>query len=96
VDVEGRLVIEVSPGASQVGGGSLPAQNLPTYVVAVRSDTLSARKMEIDLRHNKPPVIARIESDLYLLDARTLQAHELVLIQQAFQRVLAQTGGGEG
>ncbi|HYA43318.1 MAG TPA: L-seryl-tRNA(Sec) selenium transferase [Syntrophobacteraceae bacterium] len=36
-DRRGALKIEVRPAFSQVGGGSLPAQNLPTFVVAVQS-----------------------------------------------------------
>jgi L-seryl-tRNA(Ser) seleniumtransferase len=88
-DARGRLSVEVRPGASQVGGGSLPAQDLPTSVVAVSSPALSTQKLEMLLRHNRPPIIGRIESDLYLLDVRTLQPRDLPIVQLAFERLLA-------
>jgi L-seryl-tRNA(Ser) seleniumtransferase len=89
IDARGQLAVEVRPSVSQVGGGSLPAQNLPTRVVAVSSPSLSTQRMETLLRHNRPPIIGRIESDLYLLDARTLQPRDLPVVQLAFDRLLA-------
>jgi len=55
---------------SAVGGGSLPGQTLPTRALALRSpsaDVLAAR-----LRAGAPPVIARIQEGLVLLDPRTM------------------------
>jgi len=65
------LVIE---GHSTVGGGSLPGETLPTWLVAIvcdSPDTLAAR-----LRRNDPPVIARIEDGRLVLDPRTVQVRE--------------------
>ena len=65
------LVIE---GRSTVGGGSLPGETLPTWLVAIvcdSPDTLAAR-----LRRNDPPVIARIEDGRLVLDPRTVQTGE--------------------
>lgn len=76
--------IEVWQSLSQVGGGSLPGQFLPTFVVAVTSADLSTQKIETTLRSNKPPIIGRIESDHLLLDVRTIQIEEFPIIQQAF------------
>jgi L-seryl-tRNA(Ser) seleniumtransferase len=87
-DRQNRLLIQVQPSSSQVGGGALPNQNLPTYAVAVNSLTMSTHSIEIGLRHNSPPIIGRIESDQYLLDVRTLQPEEFPVIQSAFQRLL--------
>jgi L-seryl-tRNA(Ser) seleniumtransferase len=61
---------EMMPGQSTVGGGSLPGETLPTWLVglAVDSpDTTAAR-----LRAGEPPVIARIEDDRLVLDPRTV------------------------
>lgn len=55
---------------STVGGGSLPGQTLATRALALRvprPDTLAAR-----LRMGTPPVIARIQENLVLLDPRTM------------------------
>lgn len=88
VDTENKLDIQVQPGFSQVGGGSLPAHNLLSRVVAVRSAVMSCQKIESVLRNNKPPIIGRIESDQYLLDVRTLQAGDDPVIGDAFRALL--------
>ncbi|MDR3554235.1 MAG: L-seryl-tRNA(Sec) selenium transferase [Syntrophobacteraceae bacterium] len=87
-DPRNVLRIEVRPGFSQVGGGSLPAQDLPTFVVAVRSGALSANRIEKFLRRNDPPIIGRIESDHFIMDVRTLIAEQTEIIAGAFQRLV--------
>ncbi len=61
---------EVIPSESTVGGGSLPGETLPTYVLALTAgspDRLLAR-----LREARTPIIARLEEDRVLLDPRTV------------------------
>lgn len=58
--------------ASQVGGGALPTQELPTWCVALEPDGLSAHAIEMRLRQGSPPIIGRIVKDQFLLDVRTL------------------------
>jgi L-seryl-tRNA(Ser) seleniumtransferase len=88
MDSAGRFRIEVRQSISQVGGGSLPGQYLPTFVVAVSSSAKSTQAIETALRNGNPPVIGRIESDQYLLDVRTIQRDELETIKQAFEPFL--------
>jgi L-seryl-tRNA(Ser) seleniumtransferase len=83
-----QLEIEVQPSNSQVGGGSLPAQDLKTFAVAVSSASFSAQKIELLLRNGTPPIIGRIESDRYLLDVRTIQMDDYAIIRQAFERMI--------
>jgi len=83
-----QLQVQVRQSSSQVGGGALPNQNLPTYVVAVTSPKMSTYAIEAGLRRNNPPLIGRIESDQYLMDVRTLRAEEFPTIQRAFHRLL--------
>ena len=61
---------EVIPGESTVGGGSLPGENLPTYLLAL--DVKSPDKFLEKLRQQQPPIIARTENDRILLDPRTV------------------------
>ncbi|MCS7038596.1 MAG: L-seryl-tRNA(Sec) selenium transferase, partial [Caldilineales bacterium] len=64
------LRVELRPGHSAIGGGSLPGQTLPTTLLAILTphpDRLAAR-----LRHGEPPVVARIEDDVVLCDPRTI------------------------
>jgi L-seryl-tRNA(Ser) seleniumtransferase len=88
VDTDGKLDIKVQPGFSQVGGGSLPGHDLMSRVVAVRSTAMGSHKIESALRNHKPPIIGRIESDQYLLDVRTLQAGDDLVIRNAFGELL--------
>jgi L-seryl-tRNA(Ser) seleniumtransferase len=63
---QGKLI----HGQSTVGGGSLPEESLPTWLLALDSeqpDRLAAR-----LRHLELPIIARIESGQLVLDPRTV------------------------
>jgi len=65
---------EVVEGRSTVGGGSLPGETLPTWLVAIACespDALAAR-----LRRNDLPVIARIEDGRLVLDPRTVAEGE--------------------
>ena len=66
------LDISVVEGESAVGGGSLPATPISTYLLALRSTVLSAERISYLLRRNEPPIIARIRGDAVLLDMRTL------------------------
>jgi L-seryl-tRNA(Ser) seleniumtransferase len=61
---------QVIPGQSTVGGGSLPEETLPTYVLALAlsKPALAAA----NLRRQTPHIIARLEDDRLLLDARTV------------------------
>ena len=62
----------VQDGDSVIGGGSTPAQALPTTLLAVTHSRHSAQELERSLRRNSPPVIARVEQDTLLLDLRTV------------------------
>ena len=61
---------EVMAGESTVGGGSLPGETLPTWVLTLI--VKSADKFLDKLRRGSPPVIARTEYDRVLLDPRTV------------------------
>jgi len=65
---------QMANGASLVGGGSTPAQSLPTRTIRVASKKYSAARLEERLRRpaHGIPVIARIEEDRVLLDLRTV------------------------
>ncbi len=62
--------VEVVRGRSTVGGGSLPGETLPTYLVAVHTD--SADALARRLRLGQPAVVGRIEGERLLLDLRTV------------------------
>jgi L-seryl-tRNA(Ser) seleniumtransferase len=67
---------EVVKGMSAVGGGSAPGIELPTWLVSVAKDTLSAAALEETLRIAPVPIIARIEQDRVVLDLRTVSPED--------------------
>jgi L-seryl-tRNA(Ser) seleniumtransferase len=80
--------IEIIPEHSQVGGGSLPLQNLPTWAVAVKPHKARVENLEAELRNLDPPIIARISDDRLNLDLRTIQADELRTITRGMAQAL--------
>lgn len=71
-------------GAALAGGGSLPTQEIPTFVIAVTSDGLSAARIEKRLRALPVPVVARIIEDELLLDLKTIDESEFPFIEAGF------------
>jgi L-seryl-tRNA(Ser) seleniumtransferase len=67
-----ELKIEVIDGESVIGGGAAPSAVLPTRLLAVTREGLSADEISARLRASEPPVIARVEEGRVLLDLRTV------------------------
>jgi L-seryl-tRNA(Ser) seleniumtransferase len=85
---DGRLEVLLRELVSKAGGGALPLLDLRSLCVAVRLRGLSASRLEAALRAGTPPVVARIEDDLVILDTRTLQEGETAIIVGAFANIL--------
>ncbi len=68
---------EVIQSESTVGGGSLPEESMPTFVLSLK--VKSPDKFLAKLREANPPVIARTENDNVLLDPRTVLDDESLL-----------------
>lgn len=77
---------EVAPGQSTVGGGSLPGETLPTFVLALKAR--SANRLFEKLRAATPPIIARLENDRVLLDPRTVFPEQEPPLLNAIKSVL--------
>ncbi len=73
----GRLEVSVIDGTSEVGGGALPLEAIPTRLVAVQTPDLTAQVLEGRLRRTDPPVMVRIKDNQVLLDPRTVSEGEL-------------------
>ncbi len=76
---------DVIDGTSAVGGGSAPAIELPTCLVAVRQANRGADALEKRLRSFSPPVIARILDDRVVLDLRTVDPDDDAGLAALFQ-----------
>jgi L-seryl-tRNA(Ser) seleniumtransferase len=87
-EISGECQITLRQDSSQVGGGALPLQVLPTRVVAIRPLKLSAAALEERLRRNEPPVIARVKEEEVLLDLRTVAEEEEADLLEAVKKAL--------
>lgn len=65
---------EVIEERSTVGGGSLPEETLPTFVLAL--DVPRVNEFAARLRHAIPPVVCRVQNDRAMFDPRTVLAGE--------------------
>ena len=79
---------KILPGKSTVGGGSLPGETLPTYLlsISVKNPDRFLKK----LRSQSPPVIARVENDEVVFDPRTVLAEQEGAFLVALQNILGE------
>jgi len=80
------IAAEIVRGESLIGGGSTPEQSIETWLVAVTAPDVVA--LDGHLRASDPPVIARIERDLLLVDLRTVFPEEEAELAAALRRSL--------
>lgn len=83
------LTYEVLESMAAAGGGSLPTQDIPTIVVAVRHAKMKASRMEAKLRQAKVPVIVRVDENGILLDLRTVAGDEFGFVVDALRDISA-------
>jgi len=81
--------IKVMADTSRAGGGSLPERDLPTFVTAVKTDSMSVNELEETLRKGAPPVITRIKEDTLVLDARTILDKDIATLVQRIKAALS-------
>jgi L-seryl-tRNA(Ser) seleniumtransferase len=84
------LDLEITDGQSLAGGGSTPAQWLPTKLIRIKSRHRSASQVEQRLRRgpSATPVIARIEDDCLVIDLRTVFAEQESVLAEALAAAL--------
>ena len=67
-----KLKLAFIEGSSVIGGGAAPGATLPTFLLAITSQELSADELAARLRAHQPPIVARVEQGRVLLDLRTV------------------------
>ncbi len=75
---------DVVKGESTIGGGSLPGETLPTWLLAL--EITKAEKALRFLRANQPPIIARIDRDRIIFDPRTVFPEEEDRLLEGLER----------
>ncbi len=82
------LNVELLNLSSRAGGGSLPLMDLPSKCIGIKIAGISANLIERSMRNNSPPVIGRIEEDVFIMDLRTIPDDQLSVIKDALQAIL--------
>ncbi len=78
-----KLKIEVTDGESVIGGGAAPSSVLPTRLLCLTFEGLSADQLSARLRGSDPPIIARVEQGRVLLDLRTVFVEQDAALKEA-------------
>lgn len=80
-----EMCLSVVDTTSEVGGGALPTEVLPSAAVRVEVRGVSAEQVARALRLADPPVFGRIYRDALLLDMRTVAPEEVESLCQALE-----------
>ena len=83
------LRVEGIEGESVIGGGAAPSAVLPTWLIAVEVEGLSADELLVRLRRLDPPIVARVLEDRVVMDLRTVFAEQDEAIAGALASVAA-------
>jgi L-seryl-tRNA(Ser) seleniumtransferase len=70
------------------GGGSLPTEKIPTFLVGIKSKKIKPSQMEARLRQVEVPVIVRVDKEEILIDLRTVIVDEFPLIIDGLRNCL--------
>ena len=82
---EGISGVSVIDGASLTGGGSLPGRSVETALIAVHSD--KPQVLATRLREKEPPIVARVERGMLVLDLRTVAPADDAAVRAALVSV---------
>jgi L-seryl-tRNA(Ser) seleniumtransferase len=80
--LRGRTAVVID-GESTIGGGSAPGSAIPTRLVALTHPAMSAEQLAERLRQYSTPIIARIVEDQVVIDLRTVNPDDDVVIAAA-------------
>ncbi len=80
--------IKLADMNSRPGGGSFPELELATRCITIQPRNMSVSKLEIKMRLSTPAIIGRIENNKYILDPRTIQNDQEVIISSTLAKIL--------
>ncbi len=89
--VKDKAIIKLMDLSSMSGGGAFPDLCLPTRCISVKPVNISSAHLEKKMRMHRPSIIGRIENDRFIMDPRTIQKGEEVIISHALGKILTET-----
>ena len=85
--------IDIEDNFSEVGGGSLPLEKLPTKCIVLTIENLSTQEFENNLRKFNIPIITRLYKDRIYMDLRTIKEEEYSIVVEGLSFALNRTKG---
>lgn len=82
------LNVTIKESFSSPGGGSLPTEKIPTFLVAIKTGKMPASHLEAALRHVAVPIIVRVDKDEIMFDLRTVTKEEFSPIIEGLRQCL--------
>lgn len=79
-----QYTVTLAESTSQVGGGTMPDVQIPTYVAEIAHDQLSAEELSRTLRMNEPGIVTRVHDEKVMIDFRTIHDDEMNFVIEAF------------
>jgi L-seryl-tRNA(Ser) seleniumtransferase len=86
--VAGVAKVTVSEDVAYVGGGSLPDQSMPTFVLEIQASQLGDADFAHRLRTGEPAVVGRLREGELVLDLRTVFPHQETALVEAIAKAL--------
>lgn len=87
VEANSSFICTIEKDFSQVGGGTMPDEKLPTVVAAVFHEHFSSEELAVRLRLFSPSIITRQKDEKVYLDFRTITDDELPFLIKGFQSI---------
>lgn len=82
-----KFEFNISEDFSVVGGGSMPSERIPTFVIKASNRKISANELEGKLRNSRIPLIVRVSNDEIIMDLRTIQEDDFDAVVHAFMDI---------
>jgi L-seryl-tRNA(Ser) seleniumtransferase len=86
--LDGLAAVRVAEDEAYVGGGSLPDQAMPSWVVQLEAAGLGDAELAYRLRTGTPAVMSRVRDGRVVLDVRTVLPHHETALVEAVRRAL--------
>jgi L-seryl-tRNA(Ser) seleniumtransferase len=86
IDSAANASANILPGVGYLGSGSLPMEQLPTFLVALSAPGIKAQELARRLRMDDACIFARIENDKVMLDVRTMTDEQIAPVAAAVAR----------
>ncbi len=73
--------VTIEDSTAQIGSGSVPEEEVPSRVIAIRRPRFAGEKIADQFRAADPPILGRVRDNAFLLDLRGIFAAEEIIPQ---------------